>query len=89
MSTDEVDLPSADLQQIVAIAYSDWDAIDPYLAVYLHALDVNDCHELDDPVGNETADIQLRYFLSHASGWRGQTARVVKAELRRRHGLRA
>ena len=61
--------------------------INPYAASYLHALDVNDCHELDDPVGNETADIQLRYFLTHASGWRGATTRAVKTELRRRLGL--
>jgi hypothetical protein len=47
-------------------------------------LDVNDCHELDDPVGNETAEIQVRYLLAHVAGWRGQTARSVKADLRRR-----
>ena len=43
-------------------------------ATYLHALDVDDCHDLDDPVGNEAADIQLRYFVTHASGWHRPTA---------------
>ena len=89
MNPNDTDLSTADVQQLIALIYSDWDAINPYAASYLHALDINDCHELEDPVGNETADIQLRYFLTHASAWRGQTARAVKTELRRRLGLRA
>jgi hypothetical protein len=70
------------------VIYGDWTEINPSAATYLHALDVNDCYQLDDPVGNETADIQLRYFLTHAAAWRGPTARAVKTELRRRLGLR-
>lgn len=82
------DLGSLDVQQIVALVYDDWDDVHPSAATYLNALDVNDCRELADPVGNETADLQLRYFLAHAASWRGETARAVKAELRRRLGLR-
>ena len=87
MNPNQPDLSNADVQQLVALIYSDWDAINPSAATYLHALDVNDCHDLDDPVGNEAADIQMRYFLTHASGWRGPTARAVKTELRRRLAL--
>ncbi len=81
------DLRDVDLQHLVAMIYADWANINPSAAAYLHALDVNDCSALDDPVGNETADTQLRYFLTHAAGWRGPTAGAVKAELRRRLGL--
>jgi hypothetical protein len=84
---EEHDLRDAGLQRIVALIYNDWgDTIDPYATQYLNALDVNDCETLDDPVGNETAEVQVRYFLSNASAWRGPTARAVKAELRRRLG---
>jgi hypothetical protein len=85
--TDE-DLRHADLQQIVGWIYADWQAVNPSAASYLHALDVNDCRELADPVGNETAEVQLGYFLTHAAGWRGSRARAIKAELRRRLGLK-
>ncbi len=88
MTGDESDLTSADLQQLIALIYDDWETINPSAAAYLNALDVNDCHELNDRVGNETADLQVRYFLTHAAGWHGSTARAVKAELRRRLGLR-
>ena len=53
MNPHETDLSTADVQQLIALIYNDWDAINPYAASYLYALDVNDCHELDDPVGNE------------------------------------
>jgi hypothetical protein len=81
---DHLDLSTVDLQDLVAMVYADWQHVNPYAASYLNALDVWDCHELDDPVGNETAEIQIRYLLTHVAGWRGATARAVKAELRRR-----
>ncbi len=85
--TSHNDLRDVDLQHLVAMIYADWETINPSAAAYLHAIDVNDCSALDDPVGNETADLQLRYFLTHAAGWHGATARAVKAELRRRLAL--
>ena len=81
---DQLDLTTLDLQDLVAIVYADWGNVNPYAASYLNALDVNDCHELDDPVGNETAEIQIGYLMANAAAWRGETARAVKAELRRR-----
>jgi hypothetical protein len=81
---DQLDLASLDLRDLVAIVYADWDNVNPYAASYLHALAVNDCHELDDPVVNETAAIQVGYLLANSAGWRGATARAVKTELRRR-----
>jgi hypothetical protein len=81
---DQIDLTTVDLQDLVAMVYADWDRVNPYAASYLSALDVNDCHGLDDPVGNEAAETQVRYLLANAGAWRGATARAVKAELRRR-----
>lgn len=37
---------------------------------------------VDDMYGADEADSIVRYFLSNASGWRGEDARRIKAELR-------
>jgi len=78
------DLAAMDLQQLIAIVFDDWTAINPDAATYLQALDSHDCAALNDRVGNETAELQVRYFLTHAGQWRGPVARSVKAELRKR-----
>lgn len=78
------DLRQADLLQIVSAIYEDWDDVDPYADQYLRALDLHDCRALGDRVGNETAELQIRYFLANAGGWHGPVARAVKAELWRR-----
>lgn len=80
------DLTELDLRQLVAIIFDDWETISADAATYLYALDAHDCEVLSDPVGNETAELQVRYFLANAGGWRGPVARAVKAELRRRLG---
>lgn len=72
------------MQELVAAVYADWESIDAGAAAYLHAVDINDCLELSDPVGREDAATQLGYFLSLAGAWRGATARAIKAELRKR-----
>ena len=40
-----------------------------------------------DAYGYDSGDTIVRYFLANAGTWRGETARQVKAELRRRVGL--
>jgi hypothetical protein len=86
MNDARADLSEANLRQLVAIVFDDWDTISADAATYLYALDAHDCEVLSDPVGNETAELQVRYFLANAGGWRGPVARAVKAELRRRLG---
>jgi hypothetical protein len=78
------DLSETNLRQLLAIILDDWETISPDAATYLYALDAHDCEVLSDPVGNETAELQVRYFLANAGGWRGPVARAVKAELPRR-----
>ena len=39
---------------------------------------------MDDVYGAESAKDVVIYFSANASTWRGETARVVKAELKRR-----
>lgn len=78
------DLSELNLRQLLAIVFDDWETIPPGAATYLNALDSHDAEVLSDPVGNESAELQVRYFLANAAGWRGRVARSVKAELRRR-----
>jgi len=55
-----------------------------YAAAYLYALDVHDCEVMTDEIGTQEAGDVLRGFLANAAGWRGDQAREIKAELRRR-----
>lgn len=55
-------------------------------------LDAMLCMDFADPMGQhygqDKADHVIRYFLSNASTWRGEGARAIKAELKRRVGMR-
>lgn len=48
----------------------------PYIQAMLNLEKVTDKYGMDD------ADDIIRYFLSNAKSWRGETARRVKAELK-------
>ena len=47
---------------------------------YLDAM--GDLDQVTDHYGMDSADSILRYFLSNATTWRGETARRVKAEIK-------
>jgi len=48
----------------------------PYLDAMLHLDTIHDSYYYDN-----ASDI-VRYFLSNATSWRGETARAIKAELK-------
>lgn len=72
-------LTLSDLAYIIA---EDWRK--PYFGAvpYLQAL--RSVETLTDPYGADDGRTIVAYFLSNAATWRGDTARVVKAELKRR-----
>jgi hypothetical protein len=51
-------------------------AAKPYLDAMLHLDTIHDTYYYDD-----ASDI-VRYFLSNATSWKGETARAIKAELK-------
>jgi hypothetical protein len=51
-------------------------AAKPYLDAMARLDSITDCYGLD------SADSIVRYFLSNATSWRGDTARSIKAELK-------
>ena len=63
---------------------ADWSRIgkgvSPYAKPYLRAM--YQLQTLDEMYGQDTATSVVLYFLSNAQGWRGVTARTLKAELR-------
>lgn len=73
------------LAQLALIIRADWANVNYAAVPYLEAL-----AELDtvDVRGvryyHDDASMIVAYFLSNARGWRGPTAKVVKAELKRR-----
>jgi hypothetical protein len=82
----EVELEALPLRSIANLAYYDWSkakngvnyAAQPYL-VAMMALD-----SVSDNYGADSGDMVVRYFLSNARTWRGEVAKLVKAELNRR-----
>jgi hypothetical protein len=60
----------------------------PYFGAvpYINAMAALDT--IDDPYGDETARVVLRYFLVNSAGWRGKEARRVKAEIKSMLGMK-
>lgn len=59
---------------------STWKNVSPYAAPYLDAM--RDLHSVKDNYIHDTGSSVVLYFLSNASGWRGEDAKRIKAELK-------
>jgi hypothetical protein len=59
---------------------ADWTKVNYGAVPYLDAMRSLD--KITDRYYADSADSVVRYFLGNAQGWRGETARRVKAELR-------
>jgi len=76
------------LCQIAAEIRADWTdakinfAAKPYLFAMMSLQDIN------SPYGSEDGKTMVLYFLSNAGQWRGETAKRVKAELKKMVGLK-
>lgn len=54
----------------------------PYFGAVPYIDAMSYLNTVDDMYGADRADMIIRYFLSNATTWRGDTARMIKAELR-------
>jgi len=54
--------------------------VSPYARPYLDAM--LQLNSINDNYYYDTADSVVRYFLANATGWRGETAKRIKAELK-------
>jgi hypothetical protein len=76
------DLTKLTISQLAVLIKSDWKPVwfgaVPYLDAMVSLRDVS------DSVGADSARSIIGYFLCNAKHWRGETAKAVKAELKRR-----
>lgn len=76
------DLTALPVSELAALIRADWAKVNfgavPYLDAMRHLNSSNDAYGLD------SGKSVIAYFLANASGWRGETAKKVKAELNRR-----
>ena len=59
---------------------NNWAKVSPYAKPYLDAM--SQLNSIDDKYYLDSARSVVLYFLSNASGWRGDVARRIKAELK-------
>lgn len=78
------DLSELSINEIASLIYKDWTlekvsySARPYLDAMTYLNSIDDKYMLDSGKNIVT------YFLANASAWRGDTAREVKAELKKR-----
>lgn len=76
------DLPNLNIAGIARVIRNDWKNVNFAAKPYLDAMQSLD--SVDDRFGHDDGRSIVRYFLSNATSWRGDTARAVKAELKTR-----
>jgi hypothetical protein len=72
------------LSQLSSIVYQDWKKVNFAAAPYLSAFSMFHTLDLGEQVGYDSAKSVVLYFLSNSGSWRGDTAKIVKTELKRR-----
>ena len=82
----EVTKMTRPLHRIAADIRADWKNIYFGAAPYLEAMETLD--SIDDMYVYDTAKSIVRYFLANANYWRGDVARVIKAELKKMAGIK-
>lgn len=78
----EKDLPNLSLNSIAVIIDNDWSNVYFGAKPYLTAL--TQLETVNDNFGADSGKSIVIYFLSNAQTWRGDVARLVKAELNKR-----
>jgi hypothetical protein len=76
------DLKSSPLSEIAGIVRADWKKVNYAAAPYLEAMGT--LRSVDDNYYLDSGRSVVLYFLANANSWRGDVAREVKAELKRR-----
>ncbi len=70
------------LNALAAVIERDWQPVNYAARPYLDAM--HELNDVRDSYGRDSGKSIVLYFLNNARSWRGDTARAVKAELRRR-----
>lgn len=76
------EIKSANIAGLARICLRDWKNVNFAAAPYLRAM--RDLDNMQSMYGLDDARSIVIYFLSNASTWRGEVAKLVKAELKQR-----
>ena len=68
------------LYEIANDIRKDWTKVNPYALPYLEAME--DLYSIEDKYLFDSAKSVVLYFLSNASGWKGEVAKSIKSELK-------
>lgn len=80
-------LPETPFPRLVDTIMRDWPR--PWFGAVPYLRAMLDLDEATDAYGYDGPGEAVLYFLSNAAQWKGETAKAVKAELRRRLGMKA
>ena len=75
--------PTRTCREIADDIRANWVGINPHANAHLVGLE----NVWEDRYRWESAESLARYFLSNASGWRGEKARELKAELKAKYSI--
>lgn len=79
-------LANAPIAQIADVIRRNWEKPSPYALPYLKAM--FKLSSMSDTYGADDAKSIILYFLSNAASYRGPVAKLVKAELKSRCGVK-
>ena len=68
------------LYEIANDIRNDWTKVSPYALPYLEAME--DLYSIEDRYLFDSAKSVVLYFLSNATGWKGEVAKSIKSELK-------
>ena len=75
-------LPRMGLDEIARVVYQDWRPVSYAAKPYVEAL--SSLRDVKDSYMNDSGSSIVAYFLSNANAWKGEVAKAVKSELKRR-----
>ena len=78
----QAELPDMEIYEIASVIKQSWPKVNFAAVPYLRAM--NSMSSIDDKYGLDDGRGIVAYFLSNASSWRGEVAKLVKVELKRR-----
>ena len=76
------DLKGHTIAQLARLCRNDWAKVNFAAVPYLEAMGT--LEHINDPYGMDSGKSIVIYFLGNATSWRGDVARAVKKELKRR-----
>jgi hypothetical protein len=79
---DYVDFTQMPLYELARVVSRDWRKVYFGAVPYLEAM--GQLNSIQDNYGYDTGKSVVLYFLANANTWKGETAKAVKAELKRR-----